>query len=77
MTITYADRLARMPGYQAGVPAGQAPEAVAAGPLAQLASNESPTPPHPAVVEVIARAAASMNRYPDPEATLLRRRLAG
>ena len=76
MTVTYAEKLARMPGYQAGVPTGQAPEAIAAGTIAQLASNESPRPPHPKVVEAIARAAGSMNRYPDPDATLLRRRLA-
>ncbi len=76
MTVTFAEKLARMPGYQAGVPTGQAPEAIAAGQIAQLASNESPIPPHPAVVEAIARAATSMNRYPDPDATLLRRRIA-
>jgi histidinol-phosphate aminotransferase len=76
MTVTFAERLARMPGYQAGVPTGQAPEAIAAGGIAQLASNESPFPPHPKVVEAIARTAAATNRYPDPDATLLRRRLA-
>jgi histidinol-phosphate aminotransferase len=76
MTVTFAEKLARMPGYQAGVPAGQAPEAIASGGIAQLASNESPWPPHPKVVEAIERAAAAMNRYPDPGATLLRRRLA-
>jgi histidinol-phosphate aminotransferase len=70
MTVTYAEKLSRMPGYQAGVPTGQAPEAIAAGQIAQ------PSPPHPKVVEAIARAAGSMNRYPDPDATLLRRRLA-
>src|SRR5213082_2561228 len=76
MTVTFAEKLARMPGYQAGVPTGQAPEAIAAGQIAQLASNESPIPPHPRVVEAIAAAAAVMNRYPDPDATTLRRRLA-
>jgi histidinol-phosphate aminotransferase len=76
VTITFAEKLARMPGYQAGVPTGQAPEAIAAGQLAQLASNESSFPPHEAVVEAIRRAATSMNRYPDPDATLLRRRIA-
>ncbi|HEY5054091.1 MAG TPA: histidinol-phosphate transaminase [Solirubrobacterales bacterium] len=76
MSITFAEKLARMPGYQAGVPKGQAPEAIAAGEIAQLASNESPFPPHPQVVEAIQRAAGAMNRYPDPGATLLRRRLA-
>ena len=76
MTITFAEKLARMPGYKAGVPTGQAPEAIAAGEIAQLASNESSFPPHEAVVEAIRRAATSMNRYPDPDATLLRRRIA-
>jgi len=76
MTVTFAEKLARMPGYQAGVPTGQAPEAIAAGGIAQLASNESPAPPHPQVVEAIAAAAAAANRYPDPDATLLRSRLA-
>jgi len=76
MTVTFAEKLARIPGYQAGVPTGQAPEAIAAGEIAQLASNESPSPPHPKVVEAIQAAAAAMNRYPDPDATLLRRRLA-
>jgi histidinol-phosphate aminotransferase len=76
MSITFAEKLARMPGYQAGVPKGQAPEAIAASEIAQLASNESPFPPHPKVVEAIQRAAAAMNRYPDPGATLLRQRIA-
>ena len=76
MTVTFAEKLARMPGYRAGVPAGAAPESVAAGDVAQLASNESPIPPHPKVVEAIERAAGAMNRYPDPAATLLRRRIA-
>lgn len=76
MTVTFAEKLARMPGYKAGVPTGQAPESIAAAGIAQLASNESSFPPHPAVVEAIQRAAAAMNRYPDPDATLLRRRIA-
>jgi histidinol-phosphate aminotransferase len=76
MTVTFAEKLAQIPGYQAGVPTGQAPEQVASGVVAQLDSNESPFPPHPKVIEAIERAAAAMNRYPDPDATLLRRRLA-
>ncbi len=76
MTVTFAEKLARIPGYQAGVPTGQAPEAIAAGGIAQLASNESPFGPHEKVVEVIREAAGAMNRYPDPDATLLRRRIA-
>ena len=76
MTVTFADKLARMPSYQAGVPTGQAPESVAAEGIAQLASNESPYPPHPDVVDAIAHAATAANRYPDPGATLLRSRIA-
>ena len=76
MTVTFAEKLARIPGYQAGVPTGQAPEAIASGEIAQLASNESPFPPHPKVVEAIRAAASAMNRYPDPDATLLRSRIA-
>jgi histidinol-phosphate aminotransferase len=44
--------------------------------IAQLASNESPYPPHPDVVETIARAASAANRNPDPRAALLRQRIA-
>jgi histidinol-phosphate aminotransferase len=76
MTVTFAEKLARIPGYQAGVPTGQAPEAIASGGIAQLASNESPFGPHEKVVEAIRAAAGAMNRYPDPDATLLRRRIA-
>jgi histidinol-phosphate aminotransferase len=76
MTVTFAEKLARMPGYKAGVPTGHAPEEIAAEGIAQLASNESPFPPHPAVVEAVRKAAGAMNRYPDPDATLLRRRIA-
>ncbi len=76
MAITFAEKLARIPGYQAGVPTGQAPEAIASSKIAQLASNESPFGPHPKVIEAIRAAAGAMNRYPDPDATLLRRRIA-
>ena len=76
MTVTFAKKLAAIPGYTAGTPAGKAPEAIAGSGIAQLASNESPWGPHPAVVEAIARAATTANRYPDPAATLLRRRIA-
>jgi histidinol-phosphate aminotransferase len=76
MSVTFAHKLAAIPGYTAGVPAGKAPEAIAGSDIAQLASNESPWGPHPAVAEAIARVAAASNRYPDPAATLLRRRIA-
>ena len=46
------------------------------GDLVKLASNETPWAPHPAVLEAISAAAASLHRYPDPGSTQLRRRLA-
>ena len=76
MTVVFAEKLGQIPGYVAGAPAGKAPEAIADEGIAQLASNESPFGPHPAVTEAIARAAAATNRYPDPSAALLRRRIA-
>jgi histidinol-phosphate aminotransferase len=76
MSVTFAQKLASIPGYVAGVPSGKAPEAIAGSEIAQLASNESPWGPHPEVVEAIGRTAAAANRYPDPDATLLRQRIA-
>jgi histidinol-phosphate aminotransferase len=40
-----------------------------------LASNESPYPPIPAVIEAVTRALSGLNRYPDPTNSALRRRL--
>jgi histidinol-phosphate aminotransferase len=76
MSIQFAHKLSQIPGYVAGAPAGKAPESIADEGIAQLASNESPEGPHPAVAEAIARAAAHTNRYPDPSAGLLRQRIA-
>src|SRR3954466_11901089 len=45
------------------------------GPVALMASNESPYPPIPAVVEAVTRALTGLNRYPDPTNAALRRRL--
>jgi len=46
------------------------------GDLVKLASNETPWGPHPAVLEAVEARMVHLNRYPDPSATLLRRRLA-
>ena len=46
------------------------------GDLVKLASNETPWGPHPAVMEAAQAQLAHLNRYPDPTASLLRRRLA-
>jgi histidinol-phosphate aminotransferase len=76
MSVTFADKLARMPHYDAGLPIADAKRAYGAEDAVKLASNESAWPPHPAVVEAVARAAAEANRYPDQHARLLRRRIA-
>ncbi len=46
------------------------------GDLVKLASNETPWPPHPAVAEALKGALGALNRYPDPDKSLLRRRIA-
>ena len=45
------------------------------GELVKLASNETPWSPHPAVLEAIQAALATLNRYPDPTNGVLRRRI--
>ena len=76
MTISFAQKLERMPHYEAGLHEDAAREAFGADDIIKLASNESPWGPHPAVVEAIAAAAPGLNRYPDQYARRLRRRLA-
>jgi histidinol-phosphate aminotransferase len=69
MPIEFSERIRRLPVYPA---AGGYGEDV---PLIRLASNESPFAPLPAVRHAIERALPSLNRYPDPSNSLLRRRL--
>ena len=76
MTITFAQKLERMPHYEAGLHEDAAREAFGAEDIVKLASNESPWGPHPAVVEAIAEAATGLNRYPDQYSRRLRRRIA-
>jgi histidinol-phosphate aminotransferase len=45
------------------------------GALVKLASNETPWPPHPQVLEAVESALRGLNRYPDPGKTLLRGRI--
>ncbi|MGH2924753.1 MAG: histidinol-phosphate transaminase, partial [Solirubrobacterales bacterium] len=76
MTVTFAQKLERMPHYEAGLHEDAARATFGSDDVIKLASNESPWPPHPAVVEAIATASAGLNRYPDQHATRLRRRIA-
>jgi histidinol-phosphate aminotransferase len=69
MAIEFAEKLRRIPVYPAAD--GYASE----GPIAKLASNESPYAPIPAVVEAVTNALTGLNRYPDPTNAALRRAL--
>ena len=77
MTVTFAEKLARMPGYQAGVPdrAGARGDRRRRHRPARLQRVAVPAAPAGGRGDRRAPPAA-MNRYPDPDATLLRRRLA-
>ncbi|HEX8075565.1 MAG TPA: histidinol-phosphate transaminase [Thermoleophilaceae bacterium] len=70
MSLEFAERLRRIPVY----PAAETYDF--GGQLVKLASNETPWPPHAAVVEAIQSQLQTLNRYPDPDKALLRRRLA-
>jgi histidinol-phosphate aminotransferase len=76
MAVTFAEKLARMPHYEAGMHLDQARSAYDTDDMVKLASNECPWPPHAAVLEVIAAETASAHRYPDQHARMLRRRIA-
>src|SRR5918999_289377 len=76
MTVTFAQKLARLPDYEPGTSLEDAKARAETADAIKLASNESPFPPHPAVIEAIVAAAADANRYPDPEARALRRAIA-
>jgi histidinol-phosphate aminotransferase len=76
MTVTFAEKLERIPHYEPGTSLDDAKARAETADAIKLASNESPFPPHPAVIEAITRAAAGANRYPDPEARALRRAIA-
>jgi histidinol-phosphate aminotransferase len=69
VALEFSERISRLPSYPAAGGYGEGLE------LVRLASNESPYPPLEQVREAIERALGSLNRYPDPSASLLRRRL--
>ena len=70
MTLEFADRVRRIPSY----PVAQTYSF--SGELAKLASNETPFGPHPAVLEAIESQVRTLNRYPDPEKSRLRSKIA-
>ncbi len=70
MALEFASKVRRIPVYPAAEAYGLD------GPVALMASNESPYPPIQAVQEAVARALGSLNRYPDPTNAALRGKLA-
>ncbi len=70
MAIEYAEKVRRIPVYPAADGYGFE------GPITALASNESPYPPIPAVIEAVTKVLGGLNRYPDPTNAALRRKLA-
>src|SRR4051812_36386083 len=76
MTVTFADKLSRIPHYEPGTSLDDAKAKAETADAIKLASNESPLPPHPDVLEAITRAAGEIHRYPDPDARALRRAIA-
>jgi histidinol-phosphate aminotransferase len=76
MAVTFANKLAQMPHYEAGLHLDDARRTYETDDMVKLASNEAPWGPHPAVLEAIAREAPSIHRYPDQHARLLRQRIA-
>ena len=66
MAIEFSERVRRIPVYPAAS-AYAVPEDIA-----MMASNESPDPPLPQVVEAITRVLGGLNRYPDPTNAALR-----
>jgi histidinol-phosphate aminotransferase len=70
MSIEFNRRLEAIPAY----PAADTYEH--GGELVKLASNETPWGPHPQVLEAVEAELETLNRYPDPDKSLLRGRLA-
>ena len=70
MALEFSERVRRIPTYPAAEGYSRG------GPLARLASNESPEPPLPEVAAAAERALHTLNRYPDPTNSALRSKLA-
>ena len=67
--LEFNDRVSAIPVYPA------ASTYAFDGDLVKLASNETPFPPHPQVLEAVESQLRTLNRYPDPAKSTLRRRL--
>ena len=62
---TFRPDLESIPRYVPGRPIDEVARELGIESIDKLASNESPEPPFPAVIEAVASAASTLNRYPD------------
>jgi histidinol-phosphate aminotransferase len=69
VSMEFTSRLRQIPVYPAAETYSYE------GEIVKLASNETPWPPLPEVIEAAASVLGALNRYPDPTAAALRRRL--
>ena len=76
VSIRTSPRLAAIPHYEPGLTTAEVLARYGIDSAIKLASNESPFPPMPEVVEVVAAGMQGLNRYPDGAARALRRALA-
>ncbi len=74
--MKFVSQIDELTPYVAGTPTEVVAEAYGLERVVKLASNESPLPPFPEVLEVITGKFESLNRYPDAEARELRAALA-
>jgi len=74
--MKFVPQIENIEPYVAGTPIEQVAKAYGLDKVVKLASNESPLPPFPEVLEVITGKFDSLNRYPDAEARELRAALA-
>jgi histidinol-phosphate aminotransferase len=70
MALEFSQAVRRIPVYPAADGYAQA------APRVRLASNESPYPPLPEVIEAVRNTLGGLNRYPDPDNSALRHVLA-
>ena len=76
MGIRTSSRISGIPHYEPGLTMSEVKDAYGLDSVVKLASNESPFPPLPQVVDVINEGLAGLNRYPDGAARALRAALA-
>ncbi len=76
MSIRTSPRLDAIPHYEPGLTTAEVLARYGIESAVKLASNESPFPPLPEVIEVVEAGLRGLNRYPDGPARALRRALA-